>query len=66
MLLRIMNLVVMQFCDIDGSGCEHGASLSTNNTNICPAGSIELKEMTEIIGTLYQMEGVAKVRIQHK
>ena len=25
-------------------------------------GSIELKEMTEIIGTLYQMEGVAKVQ----
>ena len=24
-------------------------------------GSIELREMTEIIGTLYQMEGVAKV-----
>ena len=24
-------------------------------------GTIELKEMTEIIGTLYQMEGVAKV-----
>ena len=28
-----------------------------------PLGTIELKEMSEIIETLYEMEGVSKVRI---
>ncbi len=34
-----------------------------NPFNILP-GSIELKEMIDIIGTLYEMEGSSKVRIK--
>jgi hypothetical protein len=29
------------------------------------SGTIELPEMIEIIGTLYEMEGVSRVRLYH-
>ena len=33
------------------------------NTGCFSLGSIELAEMVEIIGTLYEMEGVSKVNV---